>query len=561
MTAAALPERAAGAERASLRRADWRFLLPAPPAGGFAHMALLGGPSGLAERLIEIGLARHVSRALPGDRSADAVVALHDARVPLAAAAASLAPGGSLYYEIDRRRPAHLTDTPARARVSLLAAGLRPTGCYWAAPAFEGCKRYLPLDEPGALRWYLGTLYAAGTPLHQLVGLAMRALASAGSGRFAALAPCYAITAVNGADTGTPSVLGRPELRGLLPPGPLRPAVLTSGQDEGSRAVLLPFAAGAERPSAVVKLATVSGFNANTEREQAALASIRARLDDRLRPSIPQPLGQLRYGDLAVGVESCAAGPTLVASSGSWGAPAAHKIADLRAVASWLAEFHRQTVVARPSWGAEQAAHWVEQPLDDYARRFGLAGAEPRLFAAARARAGQLAGAVLPIALLHNDLGPWNIYRSGERLTVIDWEMGAEADPGRYGPGLCDLVYFVTHWSYVARHRYGEAAELAGFAELFAGAAPDTLLRDARQTLAEYLAALAIDARFLPLLLAYTWVRRALDRADRQSALGGAAARAGNRYVQYVGILAAHTDRLFAASLPLTSSPRLGRGN
>src|SRR6185369_5142218 len=122
---------------------------------------------------------------------------------------------------------------------------------------------------------------------------------------------------------------------------------------------------------------------------------------------------------------------------------------------------------------------------------------------------------------------------------------GAEGDPGRYGPGLCDLVYFVTHWSYVARHRYGEAAELAGFAELFAGPAPGALLRAARQALAEYLAALAIDARFQPLLLTYTWVRRALDRAERQSALGGATARAGNRYVQYVGILAEHTGALF----------------
>lgn len=545
MTAAALPERAAGIERVSLRRADWRFLLPPPPPGGFAHLALLGGPDGLAARLSEIGLARRISRALPGDRTADAVVALHDAHVPLTAAAASLAPGGALYFEIDRRRPTHLANTPARARRALLAAGLWPTGCYWAAPAFERCKRYLPLDEPGALRWYMGTLYAAGTPLHRLIGLAMRALASGAGGRFAALAPCFAITAVNGADAGAPSVLGHPQLRGLLPPGPLRPAVLTSGQDEGSRAVLLPFAAGADRPSAVVKLATVSGFNANTEREQAALASIRARLDDRLRPSIPEPLGQLRYGDLAVGVESCAAGPTLVASSGRWGAPAARKIADLRAVAGWLAEFHRQTEVERPAWGAELAARWVEQPLDDYARRFGLAGAEPRLFAAARARAGQLAGAALPIALLHNDLGPWNIYRAGARLTVIDWEMGAEADPNRYGPGLCDLVYFVTHWSYVARHRYGEAAELAGFAELVAGPPPDAPLRAARLALAEYMDALAIDARFQPLLLAYTWVHRALDRAERQSALGGAAARAGNRYVQYVGILAEHTETLF----------------
>ena len=35
------------APRASLRRVDWRFLLPHPPEGAFRHLVLLGGPRDL----------------------------------------------------------------------------------------------------------------------------------------------------------------------------------------------------------------------------------------------------------------------------------------------------------------------------------------------------------------------------------------------------------------------------------------------------------------------------------------------------------------------------------
>ena len=53
------------AQRASLRRADWRFLLPNPPEGSFQHLVLLGGPAGLAKRIVEEGIARRVSCEIP----------------------------------------------------------------------------------------------------------------------------------------------------------------------------------------------------------------------------------------------------------------------------------------------------------------------------------------------------------------------------------------------------------------------------------------------------------------------------------------------------------------
>ena len=77
-----------------------------------------------------------------------------------------------------------------------------------------------------------------------------------------------------------------------------------------------------------------------------------------------------------------------------------------------------------------------------------------------------LVGASLPTVLTHNDYGPWNIHRDGDRITVIDWELGPDA-AGRRGPALADLIYFATEWHLRARRLRGREAELRGFRELF----------------------------------------------------------------------------------------------
>ncbi len=120
----------AEASSVSLCRADWRVLLPLPAAGPFAHAVLLGGAPGLSRSLLDAGFARTISRSLPRDRSANAVIVLHDetAAVDLARASAALAPGGVLYVEVDRRRTGCRLWTPARISRRLTALGLRTGG-------------------------------------------------------------------------------------------------------------------------------------------------------------------------------------------------------------------------------------------------------------------------------------------------------------------------------------------------------------------------------------------------------------------------------------------------
>src|SRR5581483_8935117 len=241
----------------------------------------------------------------------------------------------------------------------------------------------------------------------------------------------------------------------------VRPLILTSGVDAGSRSVVLPFTSGGDRPLAVLKVSRLPQFNVTTEREHATLGAIRARLRGPMITTIPRPLGLLRKDDLAMSLESCAPGRSLVASSGSWWAPREEKIRDLRMAADWLVEFQRQMQIARTTWNTEEAAKWVDEPLAAYAGAFGVTTAEDRLFAAARARARALSGRVLPIVWLHNDFGPWNVFRDQEQLTVLDWEWGQDA-----GPALCDLLYFVTHWAQVAHRLFDEHQQLACFSDL-----------------------------------------------------------------------------------------------
>jgi hypothetical protein len=135
------------------------------------------------------------------------------------------------------------------------------------------------------------------------------------------------------------------------------------------------------------------------------------------------------------------------------------------------------------------------------------------------------------------------VHRAGDRITVIDWELGPD-DTARRGPALVDLIYFATEWHLRARRLKGRRAELRGFRELFiepTGAAA----RAAAEVLADYVRRVEVDPRFVPLLVVLTWAERALDRADRQAAAAGIGASRENRYAEYVRLLAAEAGDAF----------------
>lgn len=133
----------------ALRRADWRFLLPAAPGGRYRRMVLLGGGADLAARLT--GMADAIEGTVDAVAGADAVVIMAESDAAIAEVAARLAPDAVLYVEVDRRRAGRRGLSPARLRASLLKAGLSPAACYWVVPDFARARRHVPLDTPGPL--------------------------------------------------------------------------------------------------------------------------------------------------------------------------------------------------------------------------------------------------------------------------------------------------------------------------------------------------------------------------------------------------------------------------
>jgi len=518
----------------SLRRADWRFLLPTPAGESFDHLLLCGGPPGLAEQLLGAGMARRVSASPSIGDSADAVAVLAGATVSWDRAIGALRRGGSLYLELDRHLPTSLISA-RRRRLALARLGLVVVGAYWAKPNFERCEMYLPLDVNDTLGWFMTHVYTASTPARLLLEAGVRLATGLRSSRFAWVAPYLALTAVRPPADLFP--LGLNRLPEHFRQSDLVPLILT---DAGERAVVLPFRRGSAEPVMVIKIPKLPGASERTEREQQVLVDVRSEVSASVRRAIPEPLGVVRRHGVVASMEGYMSGTSLLRSSGRWNVSMASKLRDLNDAAEWIAEFHRQTTHTREPWSSAAIARFVDAPFSEYGRRFGESAAEQRLFIASKRRATRLIGTAFPTVWQHNDFSIANVLRHGNELRVIDWE------GGRRGPPACDLLYFATLWAYAVERASTPGAQHRTFQRMFLARAGDPVATAVRSAVDRYLATVQLDRRFIPLLLTCSWVELAIGRARRQRTLGESDARDGNRAVAYVGILGEYVHRLYA---------------
>jgi aminoglycoside phosphotransferase (APT) family kinase protein len=527
---------------------DWRLLLPNRPTGGFDHLVLIGADAALSapERIVRLGIARRVDDHLPPDRPVDAIVALPDARRSLSATEFRLLPGGALYWEVEQRSGGWLG--LARARRALRDAGLTMATTYLIQLTPGHGRVYLPLEHPAALRWYLRTLYVAGTPRQRLRAAALRPLAGRGHRLIPFLTRSYAVTAVAGParDCGV-SILASPELPPALRRPGTRIVLLGLGTNEYRRQVLFAFAPGATLPLAVLKVARIPAGNEFVEREHVALEAVGRCLPDSLRQSVPEPIGLLHAEGLAVSVQSYVPGRPLAVSSGRWGASWRQKLADVRDTSSWLAEFHRVTELHRVPWDAGALSRWVAAPLDAYTEVFGASAQEERLFAAVRERAQVLLGMQVPVVWQHGSFDPPNITRDGRRINIVDWEHAAPGLP------LLDLIHFATRWGDAARGLRTAEARARALCGVFCRLEPEERVAVAtREAVAQYMRRLDLDSRFLPAAVVLTCVTDAL-RGFERSAGSQDTARNRREALPYVtsllssiDMLAKHVEALFA---------------
>lgn len=527
-------------------------MLPASPHP-LEHLVLLGGPAPLSAWLLSSGAARRVSTQPIGAREADAIVILSDAEVSVEEVAACLIPGGSLYWEIERGVRSWRDRSPARIRQRLRRVGLRSGEFYWVHPSFRGPQVYLPLGWGRTLRWYWNNVFVprgrrerllarAASVLERLPGCAVTwGIAHFGVTAVAEARPSAAAVVLGGAEFFA-------ELRGR----DLRPVLLTAGANELDRVVLAAFEKRGREPVAIFKCARAPERNGNTENEQHALAEVRPMLDERMRGTLPRPLGTFTWGSVTVGVETFLPGRSLSLSRAGWRVSKAAMREDLDLVTSWLAEFHLQTRVVQPVWGPEQERRWLEPALASYEAAFEVSPSELSLFSKVRERSRCLAGSLVPIVWQHNSFGPWNLGRAARGLRVIDWEGAAVGLP------LFDLLYFLLQWSVPALRVRNEADRLRAFRELFCGeVTEDPMVWSARRAVNRYLGRLEIDPAFLPVLTVLLWAGHALGRVElvRTEGTGGTSPRTDNAYVRLVETLASSVETLFSEKGPTVSGP------
>jgi hypothetical protein len=483
-----------------------------------------------------------VSTSIELNARPDLVVVLNGASALIPQAASVLARGGVIYCEVSRQLAQGRT--PARTLRFLQRTGITPAAAYWVVPGFERALRFVPLDHRGALEWYFRDVLQRPTVARAALTLIGRSIAMASPATFACLAPCFSVVGVAGSTAAVPSVLEAHRLgKGS---GIDSVALVTSGQDDGSRVVLLPFRAGERAPTAAVKVARLSCSNDRTCSEHATLKEIRRRLPYARADSVPAAEALNTWNQLSVAVESPARGPTILVSSGSCLASRAERIADLQLTADWLREFNRACTTRVLS--AFEIVGRIEQPIAAFTRAFGSTPDREQLFARVRRDAAALSPAPLPEVIQHNDLGPWNVHRHGRRVTVIDWEFDRAARADRRGLPMTDLVYFVSYWLFTARRLRSPHARRSAFAQLFTSIPAEPLAAAAHRELNFYLREMGIRAEYAPLLVTLTWIERALDRLTRADS-GSGPDRVSETYCEHVDLLAAHLDGFWSSQL------------
>jgi len=515
-------------QASAVRRLDWRFLLPWPDPPPY-RMVLLGADPSLLAEARAAGLARTLLDELPSSGTVDAIAVLQRARARVADVSAFLAPGGVVYWEVDRLR--HPALTPSALRSRLEKRGVDVLDVYWVGPGFRRANAYVSLGAEHALGWYARSMFVPRTLARSIGVRALGKWTSWRPDRLGWGARRYAVVAGRyEGPRATPTVFEvgvEPEARAP------QVVMLMGGEGDWSRVTLLPFEPDGREPARVVKAARRPAFGSSIETEQGALAEVRTLLGPGLRDSVPEPLGSYVWNGTMVGAEGFVSGRSMGISLADHRSAWADKLRDLRDAAGWLAEMHSRTLVGRDPWSRAWSAEMVGGLLRRYESVFGLREPEARLFEETLRASEALEGIPFPRARWHRDFQPTNVFRDGKTIRVVDWEVST------VGPVLIDLVYFILHWAWRSCGARTEDARRDVFRELFVTGTGRAALA-ARDEIARYRERLEVDARYVPIFVLVTMVALTLDRCARMKAMGDPDwdERGGNPHAGYVGLLA-----------------------
>jgi hypothetical protein len=327
--------------------------------------------------------------------------------------------------------------------------------------------------------------------------------------------------------------------------GDERVIIVTSGYDQASRAVVLPFEPGGTTPRCAVKVASNSKTAIGTLREHERLIGLHATLPGHTARALPRPMGVYTLAERTACVQSCAPGPSMSATVGRWGRPFSAKRRDLDVVVDWLTEFATATRVdvatAASDWTLiyEEAAATIDLPPEVL-----------ELLAEARniARSTQLGALSVH---QHYDAGPWNVHIDRTEPMLLDWETDDLRPTDCLGPPLADVLYLITYWYFLTSNALSESDEEAAIVRLFAMPVTDDRgIVAARMAIDRALVPLGLDRQVIPAVLAAVWAERAVYTHRRRAGLGAPIEAGGSRPEAYL--------RALAGAMPAMSDMMVG---
>jgi hypothetical protein len=478
-----------------LRRADWRFLLPAAIP---KRSVCFSG-----ERLSQAVTMVSSEVVLPGAAQAgtcDLAVVTNPTHAKLKAAWEALCPGGMFYGEWY----SPLSGGPSRIQAQLSRAGFVETACYWPWPLPERASAifWLPLEAPAALEYFMRTRPPSQNLLQGLRRSAMR-LVWRLLRRAQVLAP-VCVTArkpaldqvlKNGRNGDLSQTIQEGWQEWGFGPRPemIHWLMLTGGLNNINKVVKFAFSGSQAAPQLVVKHARVAESIPPLDREAENLSRLES-LPGGIPVNVPRLL--FRKGSS----ETLAIGQTVFN-----GSPLYTFLRDenYRSFAlkttAWLGQLvDPRSMASRSQWWPQA----VEPALQAFERKFGE-GPVPGGVDTLRRELHQLES--LPVVFEHRDLSPWNVLvtEAGE-LAVLDWEDGKPDGL----PGM-DLIYFLT---FLAFFRDGAMAT-GNFLTAYAAAQDPKSFTGSIQAecLQIYFSSLGLNPRAARPLRMLAWVTHSLS--------------------------------------------------
>lgn len=462
-----------------LRRADWRFLLPAGPPRRV--VCLTDGD--LAEAARAIARPVHDGEA----EGADLAVVADAAGTTLAAAFRAVRPQGACYGEWHGLRIG-----PAGVRRRLERAGFTRVALYWRWPASPGrSPRYwLPLESRASLARFLDQHADARTALARRVRH-ITVLAWSLALRAHLLRPICAVALKPGGDTPSrglvAAVRDRSEASGLgAAPEDLSLLLFSPGASPLNKVLGFVLRGRQAEPSLVLKLGRVPAAERALANEAATLRALADEGSPRAS-GVPSVVFFQEHGPTVL-AERFVDGRRLLALLNH------ERYPDLALkVTHWLCDL---ASARAPDMAGAGPRHIVRKSLESVVGTMSsvLDTSEVELL---RARLHPLAD--LPIVPEQRDCSPWNIFLTrDDQVMVLDWESSTP-----HGVPYLDLAYFLAYSAFLLDDALEPPTLLASYRASVDARTPTGSVTERCTRI--YLARLGLDASLVPALRTLTW--------------------------------------------------------